>query len=82
MPPKVTSVRALPEFRLLLGYDSGESRVFDVSPYLDRGFFTRLRDPQLFALARVEYGTVTWPGDLDIASETLDLRSTPEDAAA
>jgi hypothetical protein len=33
--------------------------------------FHRLRNPAFFDLARVDYGTVTWPGEIDIASETL-----------
>ena len=30
-----------------------------------------------FSLARVEYGTVVWPGDVDISPETLYLKSVP-----
>ena len=34
---KVISVKALEGYRLELGFDSGERRIFDVTPYLDRG---------------------------------------------
>jgi hypothetical protein len=29
------------------------------------------RDPAMFRRLSVQYGTVTWPGDVDIAPETL-----------
>ncbi len=78
MIPEIAAVRVQAEYRLLLEYENGESRLFDATPYLDRGVFTRLKEPRLFAQARIEFGTVTWPGELDIAPETLYLRSQPQ----
>ena len=40
-------------------------------PYLDLPVFQPLKNPSFFALASVSYGTVVWPGDIDIAPETL-----------
>lgn len=77
MIPEVLEATAWPDHHLKLRFASGEERLFDVRPYLDRGVFQRLRDPRLFAQARVAFGTVTWPGELDIAPETLYLRSLP-----
>ena len=78
MIPEIAAVRVQAEYRLLLEYENGESRLFDATPYLDRGVFTRLKEPRLFAQARIEFGTVTWPGELDIAPATLYLRSQPQ----
>ena len=78
MIPEISAVRVQPEYRLLLEYANGEARLFDATPYLERGVFTRLKEPKLFAQARIGFGTVTWPGDLDIAPETLYLRSQPQ----
>ena len=60
---------------LLLGYSDGSLRKFSCAPYLDRGVFARLKDSALFGQAHVAHGTVCWPGALDIAPETLFLRS-------
>ncbi len=76
MTPEIAAVHVQADYRLLLSYRNGEIRCFDVSPYLDRGVFNRLKDGKLFAQARLAFGTVTWPGELDIAPETLYLRST------
>ena len=71
----VTIVRVLENQRLELTFDTGEVRIFDASPYLEKGEFRRLKDPALFAQAFIGFGTVCWPGDLDIAPETLYDRS-------
>ncbi|MBL0289966.1 MAG: DUF2442 domain-containing protein [Betaproteobacteria bacterium] len=40
-----------------------------------KGVFQRLKDPILFRQAYVAFDTVCWPGNLDIAPETLYDRS-------
>ena len=35
------------------------------------GVFEALKNPILFAQARVESGAVTWPGDLDLAPHAM-----------
>jgi hypothetical protein len=76
---------------LLLTFNSGEQRRFDMRPYLHYPVFRRLENPGYFcelgdnppipaypaSMARVDYGTVTWPGDIDIAPETLYEYSVP-----
>jgi hypothetical protein len=71
----VTRVIARDDFQLELMFDTGELKVFDVKPYLDKCAFQRLRDVKLFKQAYVGGGTVCWPQDLDIAPETLYDRS-------
>jgi len=71
----VTSVLATDDFHLELMFDTGELKVFDATPYLDKGVFQRLKDLSLFKQAYVAGGTVCWPHDLDIAPETLYDRS-------
>lgn len=75
--PEVVAVQARPDHTLLLEFDTGEHRIFDCRPCLTRKPFLPLADPALFAAARVENGTVGWPGDIDIAPETLYTRSVP-----
>jgi len=79
---QVTSVEAVSDFRLELTFNTGERRRFDMRPYLRYPVFRRLENPAFFALARVDYGTVTWPGEIDIAPETLYEHSVLTDAAA
>jgi len=68
---QVNSVETAPNFSLLLSFNNGERRCFDMQPYLHYPVFRRLENPGFFSLAHVDYGTVIWPGDIDIAPETL-----------
>ncbi|MCP9761060.1 DUF2442 domain-containing protein [Aquitalea sp. S1-19] len=55
---KVTQLTVLDNSRLLLTFDAGEQRIFDVSPYLERGIFKSLKDPIRFRQAYIAFDTV------------------------
>lgn len=77
MTPKITKVIALSEHKLLTEFDGGEARIFDVSPYLDKGIFTELRDPAYFARVEIIPGGIAWPNEQDLSADTLYLRGVP-----
>jgi len=81
----VKTVKALKDYRLLLTFDNGEQRIFNVEPYLNKGRFQELRDTSLFDSVRVSFDTVEWSNGLDLCPETLYAESVPaetESAAA
>ncbi len=73
----VVEVKAGQDYRLHLEFENGEKRIFDMAPYLDKKPFAHLKSLPQFAMATVDYGTVVWPGNIDIAPETLYDRSVP-----
>lgn len=73
--PKVVDVQPGENFSLLLTFANGEHRVFDVTPYLDKGVFRELADVRYFRRVRIESGHVTWPHEQDFSRDTLYLRS-------
>ena len=75
MNPYVLTASPLPDHRLVLTFDNGERRMFDLTPYLDKGVFRALKDQDQFALAQVVDGSVEWPGEIDLSYDTLYLRS-------
>jgi len=72
-------VRVVPreDYQLEIEFSTGEVRLFDVRPYLEKGVFSQLKDQSLFARAFVAFDTVCWPNELDIAPETLYIQSVP-----
>jgi hypothetical protein len=74
---KVIHAVARNNYHLEIEFNTGEKKLFDVRPYLSKGVFQRLQDERLFMQAYVALDTVCWPGDLDIAPETLYDRSVP-----
>lgn len=77
MNPYVLSVEPLDDYCLDLMFESGERRIFDVKPYLQRGLFVRLQNQATFQAVRVVAGSVEWPGELDLSCDTLYLESQP-----
>ncbi|MGA2064302.1 MAG: DUF2442 domain-containing protein [Thermoguttaceae bacterium] len=71
----VRSVVPLADYRLLLTFDAGEQRVFDVKPYLDKGIFAAVRDPSLFHSVRVSFDTIDWTNGADLCPEVLYAQS-------
>jgi hypothetical protein len=67
----VVNVEPHKDHSLLLVFENHEKRIFDMTPYLDKKPYTRLKNSPLFMKARVAYGTVVWPGNIDIAPERL-----------
>lgn len=73
----VINVKAKPGYLLELEFENGEHRLFDMSHIIDKKPFGRLKETNAFFAAHVDYGTVVWPGNIDIAPETLYDDSVP-----
>ena len=78
MIPHVLEVKPLPQQRLWLRFDTGKTGVFDLTPYLHRGRFSQLKDDVFFGQVRIAFGTVEWPGEIDLDPEDLYEYSVPE----
>jgi hypothetical protein len=71
MNPRVTKVSPESNHCLLLEFSNGERREFDVSPYLEKGIFQKLKDDSYFRRVRVSMGTIEWPEGQDFCPDTL-----------
>ena len=56
---------------LILTFDNGQKRLFDVKPYLDLGIFRELRDVELFNTVHVSFNSVAWANEADFDPEAL-----------
>jgi hypothetical protein len=65
------------DYRLLLTFDNGERRQFDVMPYLAQGIFAALKDPAVFNSVRVSFDTIQWNNGADLCPEVLFAESRP-----
>ncbi len=73
-PWRVTEVEALPGFRLRVAFADGLTGVVDMSRMVHSpkaGVFAALADTSLFSRVRLDYGAVTWPGELDLAPDAM-----------
>ena len=75
MNPRVKTVKPIVNYRLLVGFENGEVRIFDVNPYLDKGIFKELRSMEKFNSVKVVEGTVQWINEADFCPDTLYMES-------
>ena len=80
MNPRVVAVEAKTDHILKLSFENNEVKMFDVSPFLDKGIFKELKDFNYFKQATVAFGSVEWPHEQDFSNDTLYLLSTPLDS--
>jgi hypothetical protein len=74
VPWRVTSVEVLSGLRLRVTFADGLEGTVDLSRmvYSPRaGVFADLADSTFFTQVRIDCGTVTWPGGLDLAPDTM-----------
>ena len=73
MNPYIKKVQPLDNYCLMVWFKNGEQKIFDVKPYLNKGIFSQLKDPSLFASVRVISGSIEWSNGLDLSYDTLYL---------
>jgi hypothetical protein len=73
-PWRVAEVEALPDFRLRVRFNDGTAGIVDMAAFIkseSAGVFARLQDEKLFRQVKLHLGAVSWPGDLDLASDAM-----------
>jgi hypothetical protein len=79
---RITYAKPLPELRLEVRFDNGESGTVDLSSLAGRGVFSAWNTPGVFDRVSVtEYGAVEWPGEIDLCPDALYLQMTGKTAA-
>ena len=67
----VKNVQPKDNYLLLLTFENGERRQFDMKPYLNVGIFSELKDVNLFKTVRKNFDTVEWDNKADLDPEIL-----------
>jgi hypothetical protein len=70
----VESVEILEYPKLAVTFNTHEKKIFDLSPYLDKGIFTELKDVSYFKRVKATNGTIEWPNGQDFCPDTLYIR--------
>ena len=67
----IIDVKPLEDYQLLLTFDNGEQRLFDMKPHLNTGIFKELKDKHKFNSVKVNFDTIEWCNKADIDPEML-----------
>ncbi len=74
MPWRVKAVKPLDGYRFHVRFIDGLEGEVDMAERVrapGAGVFAALADPDVFAKVYVELGVVTWPGEIDLAPDTM-----------
>ena len=74
MTPDVIDFEILDDYKITITLSNGKTGIFDVTPYLEKGIFTELKDYNYFKRARIEFGTIVWPNEQDFSPETIEIK--------
>ena len=72
--PDIVSFNIEDGYVLNVMFEDGETRKFDFTPLLQWNCYSRLKDKGFFNCAKLEYGTIVWPGNIDIDPEIVYCR--------
>ena len=75
MNPTVVTVKPENDYKLAITFDNGEKRLFDVTPFLDKGVFVELKNIDYFRKVKVAFGAIEWPHEQDFSKDTLYMLS-------
>ncbi|MDR1323985.1 MAG: DUF2442 domain-containing protein [Candidatus Margulisbacteria bacterium] len=79
LQPKIKKVVPLDAYRLLLSYETGENKIFEVLPYISGNWYSELHDINYFKTVRLISGGrgIEWANGQDIAPHELYEQSVP-----
>jgi len=67
----IKDVKPIPNYQLVLTFENGEIRQFDMIPLLDTGIFKELKDVTMFNTVRISFDTIEWENEADLDPEIL-----------
>jgi hypothetical protein len=74
--PDVVKVQPQEDYTLIIWFENGEKKLFDMKPYIEKGpIFRELKEKNLFWTARPVWGTVQWANEADLCPDTFYLDS-------
>lgn len=75
---EIKDVKPLENYTLLLTFNNGEKRIFDVKPYLEHKIYKRLKNKELFNKVHIIYDyTIAWNNEIDMCPDSIYRDSIP-----
>ena len=77
---KIVAAKILKKFKVHLLFENGVSGVVDLADIAGEGVFKAWLEPGFFEQMTVaKFGSLEWPGDLDLCPDSLYLKLTNKD---
>jgi Protein of unknown function (DUF2442) len=67
----VRKINYIDGYKISLTFNDKKTKIVDIEPYLKKGVFLPLKDPDYFKLVRLSGHTIVWPNDADFCPDVL-----------
>ena len=71
----VIAAKPMADYRVAVKFKSGDEGVYDCRYLLKDDYWAALRNEKFFKQVKAEYGTLCWPGDIDVPPESVWQRA-------
>ncbi|MBV6493241.1 MAG: hypothetical protein LDLANPLL_01257 [Turneriella sp.] len=68
---QIINVQPLQTYKLKVTFTNNESKIFDMSKYLNKGVFQELKNETYFNQVKNYKKYIAWPNDQDLSCDTL-----------
>ncbi|MCI9597381.1 MAG: DUF2442 domain-containing protein [Firmicutes bacterium] len=75
--PTATHVHSIENYEIVIEFDSGETKVFDVKPFIKGQWYQELADKAYFSSVFANGYTVEWPHGQDLCPDEIYFSSRP-----
>lgn len=73
--PTATEVTSTKDYKLIVAFDSGEKKMFDVKPYIKGEWYGELKDISYFNTVKTDGYSVCWENGQDLCPDELYYNS-------
>jgi len=73
-PWRLSKIKPLPNYEIEVEFNDGTRGIVEMVTLImsnQAGVFSVLKDEDIFNQAYLEYGALTWPGEIDLAPDTM-----------
>ncbi len=68
---KIVNLKVLEDYKIELEFQTGENKIFDFKPLLDKEVFQELKNARYFSLVKNRGYFIEWPHEQDLSVDTL-----------
>ena len=73
----VNKVKHTEKYKLYIELSNGVSGYFDLTPYLEKGIFTQLKDIDYLKKVKPDTFGICWPKGQDLSADTIEYELQP-----
>src|ERR1700722_1133035 len=67
----IKKINYIDGYKISITFNDKKTKVVDIEPYLTKGVFLPLRDPDYFKMVKLSGNTLTWPNEADFCPDVL-----------